>query len=135
MRKLILYIEDDEAAQGVMEDVVRRVGSDVDVLFAGTARRGIEIYAQFSGLRERAIGLLIIDGELPDGKGWDVVQALLWIQKDLPPILAYVGDAGGDNGAIWKEAGAAAVLQKPADLAVLEDTIRRLLEPAPQTGS
>ncbi len=125
----VLYIEDDETAQEVMGEVVRRIG-DVDLLIGGTARRGIEIFTQFNGVREGSIGLLIIDGELPDGKGWDVVQALLWIQRDLPPILAYVGDASGENRAIWEEAGAAMVLQKPADIQVLEDAIRRLLEPA-----
>ncbi len=134
MRKLILYIEDDEAARGVMEDVVRRI-KGVDVLYAGTGRRGIEIFTQFNGLREQAIGLLIIDGRLPDGTGWDVVQALLWIRKDLPPILAYIGEASDENRAIWKEAGAAMVLQKPADIQVLEDAIRSLLEPTPPPGS
>jgi CheY-like chemotaxis protein len=95
-QKLILVIEDDAGMQNTY-----------DLLFGGQYR----LYQVASGqlaalhLRQRSFDLIIIDGRLTDGRGWEVLARLRREIPTLPPVIVVTGDAGAEELVAWQTAG------------------------------
>jgi len=115
---LILLVEDEPSLQLALGDTLADEG--YDVIVAGTVQEAL------AGLA-RPVDLVLSDFRLPDGTGFEVLQAVQHNCPDVPVVLltAY-GTVTGAVEAI--RSGAAEYLTKPFEDAQLLALVRRHLE-------
>ena len=115
----LLLVEDDPVSAAFLADAAAllplRVESAADAAAAHAACRN----ARFD--------LLLIDANLPDGSGADLLRALR-ADGQTAPALAHTAAAGTDEDARLLDAGFAVVLRKPITLAELHAALRRHLD-------
>ncbi|MBW0090484.1 GAF domain-containing protein [Pseudonocardia sp. KRD-184] len=120
-RGRVLYLEDDGASRQLLASALSRWPA----VSLGLARTCAEAR---SLLGEHPVDLLVIDVELPDGNGWDLVRELADRDHGVPP--AVVVTAGGRTAPPGMEA--VPVLGKPLVIdEVLAAISRQLPAPAP----
>ncbi|ODU06891.1 MAG: hypothetical protein ABS81_03640 [Pseudonocardia sp. SCN 72-86] len=121
-RGRVLYLEDDGASRDLLASALSR-WPEVTVALAGTCAEARSLLAHDT------VDLLVVDVELPDGNGWDLLRELSDRRgDDVPP--AVVVTAGGRTVPEGMEA--VAVLGKPLAVDEVLDAIsRRLAASAP----
>ncbi len=122
MKPRLLLVEDDAISRRVLQATLEALPSDVDV--AGSVAEALEI--------ETAHGLWLLDANLPDGCGIDLLQALR-LRSPSVPALAHTADDSPSLRAQLIAAGFANVLVKPLSAAQLLDAVRRALGSATVT--
>ena len=117
-----VLVVDDEA---VVRDGVRLVLEDAGLRVAAAEdlRQGLE-FASAHDCR-----LVLCDLMLPDGPGFQLVQALRQLRPDLPVVLI-TGYPTSENAVRAIEAGASDFLPKPFTESELLAVVQRALEPA-----
>ena len=118
----VLCIEDNPPDVRLVERVLARRG-DVELV---TAARGLEGLAL---AREQRPDLVLLDLNLPDVPGEDVLRALVQEPGTAGvPVVVISSDAAPSTAERMRAAGAAAFLKKPIDLRHLLGMVGRLLE-------
>lgn len=82
---------------------------------------GDEAIAAF---RDSLFDLVLMDLRMPGKTGWETLAQLTWARPLLPVIII---TALPDQEAAAKAAGVGALLEKPLDIPILVETMRRLL--------
>lgn len=109
----VLVIDDDPCIRGALKRVFTRAGHAC--LSAAAAGEGVE-YAK--ALRPDAI---VLDIELPDGDGRDVIAALRGDpETSHVPVLVISGNVDHYRRMAALDAGADDVMEKPFDATILE---------------
>jgi signal transduction histidine kinase len=113
----ILLVEDDEPTRRVLARLLRLRGSDVSTASSLAEAR--------SAIEKGPFDLVLSDLGLPDGSGLDLIAALA---RERPLLaIALTGYGRDEDVRDCRNAGFAAHLTKPIDLASLEGTIRRVM--------
>lgn len=106
---LILVVDDDDDARGLIAFALRRAGLDVLEQHSGQAA--------LDAARTETIDLVVLDVGMPGMSGTDVVRALrARSQTATLPILLVTGSSDGDSVIRGLEAGADDFLPKPLRL-------------------
>jgi DNA-binding response OmpR family regulator len=108
---VVLYVEDDRLNVTLVEEIVALVPGavlHVEATVAGAIRR----------LRTGAPAIVLVDLDLPDGSGLDVVAAATGVDPR-PRVLVVTGDVAERTAALAVERGADGVLVKPYRVAEL----------------
>lgn len=111
-------IEDDEALREGLATAFEL--EDWKVLSAGTAKEGREL------VRKGACDLLILDCNLPDGTGFDLIKRIREI-SDLPVLMLTARGSEIDEIQAL-ELGVDDFMRKPFSLAVLQARVRKMLK-------
>jgi two-component system, OmpR family, KDP operon response regulator KdpE len=119
-KKRILFV--DDRPEHLRQPVVRLqlAGYEVDDAASGTAA--------LQRLRERDYHLLILDAELPDEDGWDVLRS---VRKDdsLQDLKVIVFMAGKGETGMLVLIPVDAVLRRPFTMGALLDAVRKVIGP------
>ncbi len=111
-------IEDDEALREGLKLTFELEG--FEVASAGNVKEGWKL------LEEEGCGLVILDCNLPDGSGFDLVRRLREI-SDLPVLMLTARDSEMDE-VKGLELGVDDFMSKPFSLAVLQARVRKILK-------
>jgi DNA-binding response OmpR family regulator len=121
MNHVVLCIEDDHGNRHLMERLLLRRPHTV-VHLAGNAQEGIS-----TAVRERP-GLILLDNQLPDATGRDVLWQLASSAVTAGiPVIVVSGDVGGSVQADLRACGAADFLTKPFDIGEFLAMVDRFL--------
>jgi DNA-binding NtrC family response regulator len=116
MKKRILIVDDDPSVRESLEKILVETGYDVVI-----ATDGVDGETK---LGAQAFDLLILDLNMPDRDGWDVLGCANATHPLLPVIIITGMYDQLDTTIIH---GAAALLKKPIDVAPLMKVIEELL--------
>jgi len=122
MKKRILVVDDDPQIRESLRKVLRAEG--YEVVLAADGQQGIEKF------NAEPIDLLLLDLNMPVKSGWDTFERLTSLNPLLPIIVI---TARPDQYALADAAGVAALMEKPLDVPVLLETMRKLLAEPPET--
>lgn len=114
MKKKILVVDDDPQIRESLRKVLRAEG--YEVALAANARQGIESF------EVERIDLLLLDLNLPDQSGREVIGLLTALNPFVPIIIDDL--AAG--------AGVSALIEKPLDVLRLLETVKELLAESPE---
>jgi PAS domain S-box-containing protein len=118
----LLLVDDDELLAATLRQALEEAGWEVEVTGDGAAA-----LAQIAATRPN---LVILDLRLPTVDGWTVLRRLRANPETRAlPVLAVTG-IDLERGDEVLTLGADEFLTKPFSLSVLEDTVRRLLQPS-----
>lgn len=125
----ILIVEDSQGTIfGYEEFLGRELGHALTI-----CRSSQEVLERFHPAK---FDLIIADGHLPDGYGWEIIAALRRRGEKLPPIIAVTASPQtNQTPQRWKDAGVHQVLAKPVtDWLPLQQEVSHLLagQPAAQ---
>ena len=114
----IYYIEDDETIAGTVKEYLEQCGYRVSIF--GT------IVGAKQALKRKSPALVLVDWNMPDGNGTQLVSWIRARQKELPVIFLTVR---GDSGDIVRgfQNGADDYVVKPFELEVLLSRIKALI--------
>ena len=115
----ILLVDDDLAALEVLDEVLTRAG--YDAISAETGYEALEI------VREAAIDLALLDFNLPDTTGAELLQQIKQFQPGVPAIIMSANTSQGVKFDVF-EAGAYTFISKPIDLPQLLRFVSRALD-------
>ena len=124
----ILVLEDDEWIQELIRTVLESIYPSGSVIVFGQLERAEEYW------REHQPALLIIDWNLPDGNGTQLVQKVRETDRDTP-ILMVTGRS--DRNSVVKAArlGIEGFIAKPFDVADLRERLETILPPQTMASS
>ena len=122
----ILLVDDDMASLEVLDEVLTRAG--YDIVCAETGYEALEI------VREAAIDLALLDFNLPDTTGAELLQQIKQFQPSVPAIIMSANASQGVKLDVF-EAGAYTFISKPIDLPQLLGFISRALDLGQQSIS
>jgi CheY-like chemotaxis protein len=119
---LVLYAEDNRLVAAPVRDVLELAGCRVEHCADGITALAM---LQSASLRRVRYDLLVLDNELPQMAGLEVMRAARAIKesKRTPIILVSLEDCADEARA----SGASEFLRKPHNLLTLADAVRRLL--------
>ncbi len=119
MTASILVVDDEKTLRGFLERSLRDQG--YETLGAGSVAEALDL------VHTRHIDCALLDQNLPDGVGLDILRALKELDNDLPVIfLTGYGSMDGVKKAIRQ--GAYDYLTKPPDLVELQRLLGQALE-------
>ena len=121
-RRRVLLVEDNPDTLHVMARVLRSLGCEV-VTAAGVTEA-------MDAARARDFDLLVSDVGLPDGTGWELIQAMRTIRPNVRGV-AISGFVQPDDIRRSLAAGFEEHLAKPVDIERLESAVRGRREPVP----
>jgi DNA-binding response OmpR family regulator len=122
MKKAILVVDDDRQIRESLGKLLS--AENYEVALAADGQEGIDIFDT------RAIDLLLLDLSLPGNGGWEVFGVI----TDSNPCLPIIIITGRENQRdLAKLAGVGALMEKPLNLPVLLETIRKLIAEEPET--
>ncbi len=121
MKQRILIVDDDASVRQSLKRVLEDSGYSVLLAVDGEAAE--------AKLSSPAIDLLIVDLNMPNRDGWDVLDDAR-VKCPLVPIVVITGMA--DQLATLSIAGAAALIKKPVDPLLLLQKIEKLLSETPE---
>jgi len=122
----ILFIDDHEDTISLIQTFLERT-LRYQVIPALTGAEGLQLMGSESP------DLIMLDAWLPDINGIELCRQIRELRPAIP-ILFYSAAAYTSDIEVGLAAGAHAYLVKPADLDVLEATIRRLIEASPTSA-
>jgi len=122
--KTVLYIEDDPDSVVIMEGALASAGG-VRFCAATTGKEGLALAAKMQP------ELIILDINLPDMNGYDVLAALKGSGYTSVPVIAYTALASIEEKQRGMAAGFSAYLTKPLNIKEFISTVERLLAPRP----
>jgi len=114
----ILVVEDEMYVQGMLEDFLTHRGYEVTVV--PTAEQA------FAALAKQDIHLVLLDKNLPDMSGVEVLSQLRFEQPDLP-VIFMTGYPSERSKLLVHHLGISEYFEKPVNLKVLADAIVRAL--------
>lgn len=116
MKPRLLLVEDDATSRNFMQAALEALPAHVDIA------------ESLAGAMEIGTGhdLWLLDANLPDGSGIELLQALR-LRSPSGPALAHTADNSPDLHAQLIGAGFADVLVKPLSASQLMDAVRRVL--------
>jgi DNA-binding response OmpR family regulator len=118
----VLLVDDDVAVAGAL---AKALGSEgFAVRCAGDAGSAVALFVAAEP------DLVLLDLGLPDASGWDVFE---YMTRTAPYVPIVVVTARPAQLELSRAAGVAALVEKPADIAALVATLRRLLGESQQT--
>jgi len=117
MNTKILLVDDDVSVVAALSGVLRSEGYDVIQAFNG--RQALEYFRDISGA-----GIVLLDLNMPVKGGWETLERLIAINPLLPVIVI---TARPDQYARADAAGVDALMEKPLDIPLLLETMRKLL--------
>ena len=115
----VLVVDDEAAIHGPIRRFLQQHGYVVS-----SATRGEEALEL---LARQPVSCLLLDVQLPDGSGVELVQRILAIDPDVA-ILMLTAATDATTATLCMQRGAMDYLTKPVDLEVLGRAIRRALE-------
>lgn len=115
----VLCVDDDEDTCTMLCDLLGLI--DCEVTTAGTAAEALELIA-----RRGRFDLYLLDNWLPGGSGVELCREIR-LTDPSTPIVFYSGAGLDAEREEALAAGAQAYLVKPGDVALLVETVRRLL--------
>jgi two-component system KDP operon response regulator KdpE len=118
----ILFVEDDPNVASALAKAL--VSEGFAVRHAGNAERALALFEQSQP------DLVLLDLGLPDRGGGDVFERITGLD---PFVSIVIVTARPGQIELAREAGVAALVEKPADIDRLVATIRRLLGESEQT--
>lgn len=116
---LILIIDDDSDSLQIMSDILGRDGYQTLLAFEG--------YVSIQLATENPIDLAIIDLNLPDINGIQLLKAIKRTRPEVPAIIITAAPSERDLFAAW-DAGAYSFLTKPIDINIFRRTISKALQ-------
>jgi two-component system cell cycle response regulator DivK len=126
-RRKVLVVEDNELNMKLFNDLLESQGYEVIQTRDGLSALDLA--------REHAPDLIIMDIQLPEVPGTDVIK---WLKEDehlrrIPVIAVTAFAMKGDQERI-RESGCEAYLSKPISLVEFLDTVRHYIEAADEQG-
>lgn len=116
----VLYVEDDRLNIVLMEEVFRDA-PHWRLVIAETGAEALQC------VQDDAPTLLLVDMNLPDMNGLQLLQALREQVRSLPPCIALSADALPEQVAAARDAGFADYWLKPIDVPVLHAALHKQL--------
>lgn len=118
-----LLADDNELSRHVSAVQLARCGCRVDTVAGGQAA--------LARLKSVPYDVVILDGQMTDLDGWEVVQQLRRLPPDATPngrtpVVAFTADLTDEARQRWLAAGVTAILGKPASLSELRAALDRL---------
>jgi len=123
MKTKVLLVDDDSSVVAALSGVLRGEGYDVIVAFDG--HEAVENFHTVAGAE-----IVLLDLCMPVQGGWDTFERLTAVNPLLPIIVI---TARPDQYAIAAAAGVAALMEKPLEIPLLLETMRKLLAEPPET--
>jgi DNA-binding NtrC family response regulator len=117
MKMRLLVADDDASVRGSLRRILE--DADYEVLLADNGQQAVEWFAPGE------IDLLILDLDMPLKDGWETFEDLTRMDPCVPVIIM-TGMA--NQRPILLAAGVGALFEKPIEVPVLLDTIKKLLE-------
>lgn len=117
MKKTVLIIDDEQSIREALAKALRAVG--YETLLAANGNEGVAIFE-----RHRP-DLILLDLNMPVKNGWDTFEAIT-TQYPLTPVIIITGRPGQLELAAAARVGA--LMEKPLDVSVLMETVRRLID-------
>jgi DNA-binding response OmpR family regulator len=118
-KKRILVVEDELYVQGMLEDFLTR--KDYAVSVVPTAE------AAFAALEKQRIDLVLLDKNLPDMSGVEVLSQLRFNNPTLP-VIFMTGYPSERSKLMVRHLGISAYFEKPVNLKVLAGAINEALQ-------
>ncbi|MFA5265112.1 MAG: ATP-binding protein, partial [Opitutaceae bacterium] len=122
-----LLADDDPLSCRVSAALLKHLGCAVTTVDNGKAALDL--------LEKQHFDLLILDGQMPEMNGWEVVHRLRKTDQPLPALIALSADLTPDAHSRWLKEGVFSILPKPASLATLGSVITALFETPADTPS
>jgi DNA-binding NtrC family response regulator len=116
MSEKVLLIDDEKDFLEIMSERMRN--RDIDVTTASSAKDALDLAAQGS------YDAIILDLQMPEMDGLQALEKLKAINPDLQVILL-TGHATVEKGVQAMKLGASDVMEKPADIQVLTEKIKK----------
>lgn len=116
-RPKVLLVDDEPKICAALAGAL--VSEGFDVVFVESGEEAIEAF------RDGIFDIVLMDLRMPGKGGWETFAQLTWSRPLLPVIII---TALPDQEAAAKAAGVGALLEKPLDILVLLETMRRLLD-------
>jgi two-component system response regulator AtoC len=118
MPKRILLVDDEELVRMTLKEFLTILG--LEVVEASSGSEGIEKAQQVE------FQILITDYKMPDMTGIEMIREILKFKRDFKIVIlsGYVGEITNE---MLEGIEVSAILQKPADLGVLERIITQIL--------
>jgi DNA-binding response OmpR family regulator len=121
MNRTILIVEDEADLAASCARLLQRRGWHVEI--AGTREAGLAVIA-----RARRPALALVDRQLPDGDGLEVVRAAIAAGT---PVIMVSGFGSAGTRQLALDEGAAAFLAKPFSIQELLELVRSILGEPP----
>jgi two-component system OmpR family response regulator len=115
MNRRVLIVDDDESVRSALSGVIESQGYEVV-----TAANGREALAHFR--ESPRINVVLLDLNMPVKGGWETLERFTAINPLMPIIVI---TARPDGYHVAMAAGAAAWMQKPLDIPLLLDQVRK----------
>jgi DNA-binding response OmpR family regulator len=115
----VLCVDDDSDTCEMISTLLGLIG--YEVVSAQTVGQALEC------IKAERFDLYLLDNWLPGGSGVELCRTLRET-NDSTPIIFYSGAGRTDDRQAALDAGAQVYLVKPADVGILVETVRRLLE-------
>ena len=122
MKTKVLLVDDDVSVVAALTGVLRSEGYDVIQAFDGHA--ALQHFHTVGGA-----DLVLLDLNMPVKGGWDTFEQLTAINPLLPIIII---TARPGQYALAAAAGVAALMEKPLEIPLLLETMRKLLAEPPE---
>jgi CheY-like chemotaxis protein len=123
MKTKVLLVDDDSSVVAALTGVLRAEGYDVIQAFDGHA--ALQHFHTVGGT-----DLVLLDLNMPVKGGWDAFEQLTAINPLLPIIVI---TARPGQYPMAAAAGVAALMEKPLEIPLLLETMRKLLAEPPET--
>ena len=125
MTRVILVVDDERDLAATCQRLLSRRGWDV--VTAGSREAALTVLA-----RSPRPALAIVDRQLPDGDGLDVLRAALAIDT---PVIMVTGYGSAATRRLALDEGAAGFLAKPFSMHDLLELVRRIVGDASGTAA
>ena len=119
----VLLVDDDISIIAALTGVLHSEGYDVIQAFDG--HDGVQKFYNVRGA-----DIVLLDLNMPVGPGWETFKRLTTINPLLPVIVI---TARPDQQSLANAAGVAALMEKPLDIPLLLETMRKLLAEPTET--
>ncbi len=116
MAERILLVDDEKDFLDIMSERLKYRG--MDVATAGSAREAI------SKIALESYDVIVLDLQMQEMDGLEALKVLRTVKPELQVILL-TGHVTLEKGVEAMKLGAMDLMEKPADIAILEDKIRR----------
>jgi len=113
----VLLVDDDVAVVAALSEVLQ--GEGFKVIPASDGHDAIRNFKATGG-----VDIVLLDLRMPGLNGWETLDWFTWSRPLLPVIII---TALPDQQAAMEAAGVGALLEKPLDIPLLLETMRRLL--------
>lgn len=122
VHKRVLVVDDSPPVRHVLCRMLQALS--VDVLEVGSGSEALGVLG-----RERLVGLILLDMNMPDMSGLDLLRTLR-AGEELAPVPVVVLAGSGPDASIVeaRELGAVGWLQKPVRMEALEALVERYLK-------